>query len=74
MKAIEFETIIHNGTVVIPTQYSSEWEGKAIRVIVLSDDSENLSEPLEKPQKMMFKAISINTQEFKFDREEANAR
>jgi hypothetical protein len=35
MEAIEFKTIIHNGTVVIPPQYSSEWEGKAIRVIVL---------------------------------------
>ena len=74
MEAIEFKTILHNGTVVIPTQYSSQWEGKAIRVILLSDDLETLSEPVKKPQKMMFKAISLNTQEFKFNRGEANAR
>lgn len=69
MEAIEFKTILHNGTVVIPQKYSSQWEGKAIRVIVLDE-----SEPVEKPQKMMFKAISLNTQEFDFNREEANAR
>ncbi|MFK0733729.1 MAG: hypothetical protein ACFKPT_26840 [Gloeotrichia echinulata GP01] len=73
MEAIEFKTIIHNGTVVIPPQYSSEWEGKAIRVIVL-DDSELLSEPVEKLKKPIFKAISLNTQGFNFNREEANVR
>ncbi|MCM0589930.1 MAG: hypothetical protein ACSI46_27705 [Gloeotrichia echinulata DVL01] len=73
MEAIEFKTIIHNGTVVIPPQYSSEWEGKAIRVIVL-DDSELLSEPVEKLKKTIFKAISLNTQGFNFNREEANVR
>jgi hypothetical protein len=35
MEAIEFKTILHNGTVAIPPQYLSQWEGKAIRVIVL---------------------------------------
>ncbi|WYL94654.1 MAG: hypothetical protein HEQ35_13030 [Gloeotrichia echinulata IR180] len=73
MEAIEFKTIIHNGTVVIPPQYSSEWEGKPIRVIVL-DDSELLSEPVEKLKKTIFKAISLNTQGFNFNREEANVR
>ena len=69
MEAIEFKTILHNGTVVIPQKYSSQWEGKTIRVIVLDE-----SEPVEMPKKMMFKAISLNTQEFDFNREEANAR
>ncbi len=69
MEAIEFKTILHNGTVVIPQEYSSRWEGKAIRVIVLDE-----SEPVEKPKKMMFKAISLNTAKFNFNREEANAR
>jgi len=73
MEAIEFKTIINNGTVVIPTQYASQWEGKAIRVIVLGE-SESSSEPENKSKKMRFKAISLNTQEFEFDREEANAR
>ena len=69
MEAIEFKTILHNGTVVIPQEYSSRWEGKAIRVIVLDE-----SETVEKPKKMMFKAISLNTAKFDFNREEANAR
>ena len=71
MEAIEFKTILHNGTVVIPPQYLSQWEGKAIRVIVL-DNSELWSEPVEKPKKPIFKAISLNTQGFDFNREEAN--
>jgi hypothetical protein len=37
MQAIEFKTILQNGTVTIPTQYSPQWEGKAIRVIFLTD-------------------------------------
>ncbi|MEL6440198.1 MAG: hypothetical protein AAFQ80_13190 [Cyanobacteria bacterium J06621_8] len=73
MKAIEFKTIVHNGIVVIPQQYSSQWEGKAVRVIAL-DDSEPFSKNGEQPEKMMFQSISLNTQEFKFNREEANAR
>ena len=73
MEAIEFKTILRNGTVVIPSQYSSQWEGKAIRVIVL-DESEPLSEPVEKPKPKMFKAISLKTKGFYFNREEANLR
>ena len=38
MQAIEFKTILHNGTVTIPAQYSPQWEGKAIRVIFLEED------------------------------------
>ena len=37
MQAIEFKTILQNGTVTIPTQYFPQWEGKTIRVILLSD-------------------------------------
>ncbi len=43
MQAIEFQTILQNGTVTIPEQYSPQWEGKHIRVIVLTEDEpENL--------------------------------
>jgi hypothetical protein len=46
MQAIEFQTILHNGTVTIPTEYSPAWEGKTIRVILLTDDeSENYTSP-----------------------------
>ena len=34
MQAIEFKTILHNGIINIPCQYSPQWEGKTIRVIV----------------------------------------
>ena len=37
MQAIEFQTIIQNGTVIIPPEYSSDWEGKTIRAIVLDE-------------------------------------
>jgi hypothetical protein len=42
MQAIEFKTILQNGTVTIPSQFSPQWEGKAIRVIVLSDDESEI--------------------------------
>ena len=37
MQAIEFQTIIQNGTVIIPPEYLSDWEGKTIRAIVLDE-------------------------------------
>jgi hypothetical protein len=37
MQAIEFKTTLHNGTVTIPPEYSSQWEGKTIRVILLDE-------------------------------------
>jgi len=39
MQAIEFKTTLYNGTVTIPPEYSAQWEGKTIRVIVLDDDA-----------------------------------
>ncbi|TRU44062.1 MAG: hypothetical protein EWV91_17190 [Microcystis aeruginosa Ma_QC_Ca_00000000_S207] len=48
-------------------RYSSRWEGKMIRVIVL-DDSEIVPEPSEKTEKTMFEAISLNTRRFTFER------
>lgn len=34
---IEFQTILHNSIINIPSQYSRQWEGKTIRVIVLEN-------------------------------------
>jgi len=73
MQAIEFKTTIHNGTVTLPPEYSAEWEGKIIRVIVLND-SENLAQLIKPIAKPSFTAISLHTQGFKFNREEANGR
>ncbi|REJ44175.1 MAG: hypothetical protein DWQ54_01100 [Microcystis flos-aquae TF09] len=73
MEAIEFRTVIHDGQVSVPPRYSSRWEGKMIRVIVL-DDSEIVPDSSQKTEKTMFEAISLNTRGFRFDRDEANAR
>lgn len=68
MNTIEFETKIHNGVVEIPTQYRA-WQNKTVRVILLdTEESAPVSQPLR------FSAASINTQNFHFDREDANAR
>lgn len=72
MQAIEFKTTLHNGIVTIPPEYSAQWEGKTIRVIVL-DEANDLAPSVE-PQTSVFRAVSLNTQGFKFNREEANAR
>jgi hypothetical protein len=37
MQAIEFQTTLHNGVVTVPPEYSAQWEGKTIRVIVLDE-------------------------------------
>ncbi|GBD51491.1 hypothetical protein [Microcystis aeruginosa] len=47
MKAINFKTILKNGILTIPPQYSPAWEGKIIRVIVLEDN--NIAEPVATP-------------------------
>lgn len=73
MQAIEFKTILQNGTVTVPPEYASQWEGKTIRVLVL-DDSEPVAESVEPSKTSPFQAISLKTQGFKFNREEANAR
>ncbi|MCZ8067354.1 MAG: hypothetical protein ACK5QJ_06560 [Microcystis sp.] len=73
MEAIEFRTVIHKGRVSVPPRYSSRWEGKMMRVIVL-DDSEIIPDSSQKTEKTMFEAISLNTRGFRFDRDEANAR
>ncbi len=73
MKVINFKTTLKNGIVTIPAEYSSEWEGKQSRVILLdnAEDSEQTVEQLKAPD---FRAISLKTKEFKFNREEANDR
>lgn len=72
MQAIEFQTTLRNGIVTIPPEYSAQWEGKTIRVIVL-DEANDLAPSVE-PQASAFRAVALNTQGFKFNREEANAR
>jgi hypothetical protein len=72
MQAIEFETLIHNGFVEIPPEYKAEFNNKTAKVIVL----------FENPNKQNNKALNTLLSEskgvlppdYRFDREEANAR
>ena len=50
----------------------SEYIGKELEIIIFPID-EILSKPLV-PKKVTFNAISIDTRQYKFNREEANAR
>lgn len=40
MQAIEFETTLHNGIVTLPPEQATQWEGQAVRVIVLNPTDE----------------------------------
>jgi hypothetical protein len=59
MQAIEFKTILQNGTVTIPTQYSPQWEGKAIRVIFLADTEDLPEHPVsqDSPTESLFSRL-----------------
>jgi hypothetical protein len=60
MQAIDFKTVLYNGTVTIPPQFSPQWEGKAIRVIVLADDeSEFVVYPAETSESLFSKLKQI---------------
>ncbi len=71
MQAIEFQTTLHNGIVAIPPEYAAQWEGKPIRVILLDSAEKSMPSPLQSTQ---FQAVSLNTQGFKFNRDDANDR
>jgi uncharacterized membrane protein len=73
MEAIEFKTVLKDGKVTIPIEYSTQWEGKPIRVIVL-EDVEQSTQSVDQSGGSPFQAVSIKTSGFKFDRAEANAR
>jgi hypothetical protein len=51
MQAIEFETTLHNGIVTLPPEQATQWEGQAVRVIVLNPaDEPPLPDPKVQPQ------------------------
>lgn len=67
MQAVEFKSKPHDNVVDLPADLR-DWNGRQVRVILLTDEStESVAEPT-------FRAISIKTQGFAFDRDEANAR
>ncbi len=68
MNAIEFETQTHNGIVEIPPEYQA-WQNKTVRVILLEPDEK---QSLAKTPR--FTAVTLKTQNYRFDREQANER
>jgi len=68
MQAIEFETQIHNGIIELPSQFRL-WKDCSAKVIVLIEENDIL---LKDPY--AFDAVSLNTKDFRFNREEANER
>ena len=68
MQAVEFESTIDNGIIRIPDKVKNQI-GKQVKVILLSQETVKLQKK-SKP----FSAISINTKNFVFDRDEANVR
>jgi hypothetical protein len=67
MQAIEFISKAHDGVVDIPHEHQG-WNVKEVRVILLEAVS---STAKRKPQ---FKAASIDTRGYQFDRDAANER
>jgi len=70
MYAIEFETDANGRMIEIPQEYEA-LASKHLKVIILLDEANNTHE-INKLKKVS--AMTVNTREYKFDREEANAR
>lgn len=68
MQAVEFKSTPHDNVVDLPADLRA-WNGRPVRVILLTDEAS--AEPTASPA---FKAVSLKTRGFKFDREAANAR
>lgn len=68
MQQIEFETVLQNGMISIPVEHLKNLPEKSkvmVKIESLSDES---------VFKRRFRAVSIRTKGFKFNRDEANAR
>jgi len=68
MQAIEFECQTHNGTIELPAQLRP-WKDCLVKVIVLIEETDtSIVDPYA------FDAVSLNTQGFRFNREQACER
>lgn len=68
MQAVEFKSKPHDNVVDLPPNLC-DWNNRPVRVILLAD--EESSRPAFSHA---FKAISLKTLDFRFDRDDANAR
>ena len=68
MQAVEFKSKPHDNVVDLPANLR-DWNDRPVRVILLADDESSCP-----AISGTFKAISLKTRDFQFDRDEANAR
>ena len=67
MRAIEFVSKAHDGVVDLPREHQA-WNGKNVRVIL----QEAVNEAVKR--KIQFKAATISTRGYRFNRDAANER
>jgi len=67
MQAIEFVSRAHDGVVDLPRECQG-WNGKEVRVILLEAVNEATK------RKTLFKAATISTRGYRFNRDAANER
>ena len=67
MQAIEFVSKAHDGVVDLPREHQA-WNGKNVRVILQEAES------TESKRKPLFKAATISTRGYRFNRDAANER
>jgi len=68
MQAVEFKSKPHDNVVDLPPNLR-DWNNRPVRVILLADE-----DGARPAISNTFKAISLKTRDFRFDRDEANAR
>ncbi len=73
MQAVEFQATVENGIVRIPKKYKDLQEKKEAIFVVMYNNNEEEKTNIEKIKNKM-SAISIDTRDFKFDRNEAHER
>ena len=75
MQAIEFTTASHNGIITIPQDYK-DWLSKSVRVILLSRVEVETSRQVtdQAALRRFFDQFTADLTDYRFDREDANAR
>jgi len=73
MHTVEFQAIIEDGIVRIPKEYKDLQKKREVRFFIMYGDNDEYRTNTEKRKKKM-NAISIDTIDFKFDRDEAHER
>jgi len=74
MYAVEFQAVIEDGMVRIPKKYKDLQEKREVRFFIMYDNDNDKYRTNTEKRKNKMNAISIDTVNFKFDRDEAHER